>query len=78
MRGHYLYADSGYVFIFVYELLNYTFNDNAEFNMSMLDRIYLNYQDKHYSLGHFLPRWIGDFCCELGEYELEKQWTSMI
>jgi hypothetical protein len=78
LRGNYLYADSGYVFIFVYELLNYTFNDNAAFNLSMLDRICLNYQDKHYDFGHFLPRWISDFCYELGEYELEKKWTSKI
>ena len=78
LRGNYLYTDSGYVFIFVYELLNYTFNDNAAFNLSMLDRICLNYQDKHYDFGHFLPRWISDFCYELGEYELEKKWTSKI
>ncbi|OLN32447.1 TerB N-terminal domain-containing protein [Desulfosporosinus metallidurans] len=78
LRGNYLNADSGYVFIFIYELLNYTFNDNAAFNLSMLDRLCLNYQDTNYSLGHFLPRWICDFCYELGEYELEKKWTSKI
>ena len=78
LRGNYLYTDSGYVFIFVYELLNYTFNDNAAFNLSMLDRIFLNYQDKHYDFGQFLPRWISDFCYELGEYNLEKKWTSKI
>jgi hypothetical protein len=78
LRGNYPDTNSGYVFIFVYELLNYTFNDNAAFNLSMLDRICLNYQDKHYSLGHFLPRWICDFCYELGEYELEKKWTTRI
>lgn len=78
LRGNYLNTDSGYVFIFVYELLNYTFNDNAAFNLSMLARICLNYQDKHYDLGHFLPRWICDFCYELGEYELEKIWTSKL
>ena len=78
LRGNYLYTDSGYVFIFVYELLNYTFNENAAFNLSMLDRICLNYYDKDYSLNHFLPRWICDFCHELGEYELETKWTSKI
>jgi len=78
LEGNYLNTDSGYILIFVYELLNYTFNDNAAFNISMLDRICRNYQEKHYSLGHFLPRWIGDFCYELGEYDLEKQWTSKV
>ncbi len=78
LRGNYLNAGSGYVFIFVYELLNYTFNNNAAFNLSMLDRIFQNYHDKHYSLDHFLPRWICDFCYELGEYELEKKWIFKI
>lgn len=78
LRGNYLNTDLGYVLIFVYELLNYTFNDNAAFNISMLDRVCLNYGDKHYRLGRFLPQWIGDFCYELGEYELEKQWTAKI
>lgn len=78
LSGNYLHTDTGYVYIFVYELLNYTFNENAAFNLSMLERIYQNYHDKDYSLDHFLPRWICDFCCELGEYELEKQWTAKI
>ena len=78
LRGNYLNTDSGYIYIFVYELLNYTFNDNAAFNLSMLDRICQNYLDKHYGLVHFLPRWICDFCHELGEYELEKKWTAKI
>lgn len=78
LSGNYLNAGSGYVFIFVYELLNYTFNDNAAFNLSMLDRISQNYQDKHYGLDHFLPRWICDFCYELEEYELEKKWNAKI
>ncbi|SPF51751.1 hypothetical protein SBF1_5340009 [Candidatus Desulfosporosinus infrequens] len=43
----------------------------------MLDQICLNYQNTNYSLGHFLPRWICDFCYELGEYELEKKWAAV-
>lgn len=78
LSGNYLYSDTGYVFIFVYELLNYTFNENAAFNLSMLDRIFEKYHDKDYSLDHFLPRWICDFCYELGEAHLEKKWTSKI
>ena len=78
LRGNYLKVDSGYVLIFANELLNYTFNGNAAFNLSMLDRICLNYQNTNYSLGHFLPRWICDFCYELGDYELEKKWAAKI
>lgn len=75
LKGEYIDAELGYILIFVYELLNYTFNDNAAFNLSMLDRIYANYQNKHFILGDQLPRWICDFCYELEEYELEKKWT---
>ena len=78
LRGHYLDTNPGYIFIFVYELLNYTFNDQAAFNLSMLDRIYMNYYDKHSALAHLLPQWIGDFCYELGDYELEKKWTDKL
>jgi len=78
LRGNYLDTNPGYIFIFVYELLNYTFNDQAAFNLSILDRIYMNYYDKHSALAHFLPQWIGDFCYELGDYELEKKWVDKL
>ncbi|HZK83214.1 MAG TPA: TerB N-terminal domain-containing protein [Desulfosporosinus sp.] len=78
LKGNYIDAELGYVLIFIYELLNYTFNDNAAFNLSMLDRIYTNYHNRHFSLGDFLPRWICDFCYELEEYDLERKWTAKI
>ena len=75
---NYIETEANYIFVFVYELLNYTFNDNAAFNLSMLDRLYRNYHDKHSALAHFLPQWIGDFCYELGDYELEEKWTDKV
>lgn len=78
LSGNYIDTNSGYIFIFVYELLNYTFNNNAAFNLSMLDRLYTNYQDKHFDLVNYLPQWIADFCYELGEYELEKKWIAKV
>ena len=76
LSGHYIDANLGYILIFVYELLNYTFNDNAAFNLSMLDRLYVNYQDKHLDIANYLPQWISDFCFELGDYDLEKKWAD--
>ena len=76
LRCNYIDTETNYMFVFVYELLNYTFNDNAAFNLSMLDRLYMNYHAKHSALAHFLPQWIGDFCYELGDYDLEKKWAD--
>ena len=78
LSGNYIDTNSGYIMIFVYELLNYTFNNNAAFNLSMLDRLYMNYKDKHSDLAHYLPQWIADFCYELGDYDLEKKWSEKI
>jgi len=78
LSGNYIDTNPGYIFIFVYELLNYTFNDQAAFNLSMLDRVYMNFYDKHSALAHFLPQWIGDFCYELGDSELEKKWVDKL
>jgi len=78
LSGNYIDTNSGYILIFVYELLNYTFNDNAAFNLSMLDRLYTNYHDKYFDLANYLPQWIADFCYELGEYDLEKKWAAKV
>jgi len=76
LSGNYIDTNLGYILIFVYELLNYTFNDNAAFNLSMLDRLYFKYHDKHSDLANYLPQWIGDYCYELGDYDLEKKWVD--
>lgn len=76
LNGEYLNTDLSYIFLFVYELLNYTFNREASFNASMLERLYENYKDIHCKLGNYIPRWLGDFLYELGEEELAKQWYS--
>jgi len=78
LSGNYLNTNSDYIIIFIFELLNYTFNDNAAFNLSMLDRLYMNYRDKNATLAHYLPQWIADFCYELGDYELEKKWAVKV
>ena len=78
LNCNYIDTEANYIMVFIYELINYTFNDKAAFNISMLERLYTNYHDKHSALAHFLPQWIGDFCYELGEFELEKKWAPRV
>lgn len=78
LNCNYIDTEVNYIVVFVYELLNYTFNDNAAFNLSMLDRLYMNYHDKHSAIAHLMPQWIGDFCYELGDYDLEKKWVDKV
>jgi TM2 domain-containing membrane protein YozV len=76
LKGNYLEVDLSYIFVFVYELLNYSFNTNAAFNVSMLVRLYENYKEMHPKLSNYLPRWIQDMLNELGEEELASEWTG--
>lgn len=75
LNYNYIDTDTNYIMVFVYELINYTFNDKAAFNISMLERLYTNYHDKHSALSYLLPQWISDFYYELGEFDLEKKWA---
>jgi TM2 domain-containing membrane protein YozV len=74
LNGNYLDTDLSYIFLFVYELLNYTFNKKASFNISMLERLYTHYLDTHPNLEHYLSRWMSDFLVELKEEELANEW----
>lgn len=76
LRGNYLNVDLSYIFLFVYELLNYSFNSKAAFNVSMLVRLYENYLERHPKLEHYLPQWIADMLYEIGEIELAKKWDQ--
>lgn len=76
LHSHYIDCEISYIFLFVYELLNYTFNERASFNLSLLEAIYFNYFERYPSLTNYLPKWIGDFCYELGEFELEQTWNN--
>jgi TM2 domain-containing membrane protein YozV len=76
INGNYLDTDLSYIFLFVYELLNYTFNEKASFNISMLERLYTNYLDRYPKLEHYLSRWMADFLVELKEEELAKEWYT--
>lgn len=74
LKGNYLEVDLSYIFVFVYELLNYSFNSKASFNVSMLVRLYENYLEMHPKLSNYLPQWIQDMLNELGEEKLACEW----
>ncbi|MFC3885448.1 TerB N-terminal domain-containing protein [Bacillus songklensis] len=73
LNGEYLSTDLSYIYVFVYELINYSFNPKASFNVSMLARLYEAYKEQHHSKRF---EWlIGDLLYELGENELAEKWS---
>lgn len=74
LKGNYLNVDLSYIILFVYELINYTFNQKAAFNVSMMVRLYDNYVERHPTLKNYLPQWTSDMLYELGEVELAKEY----
>ncbi|PFH80439.1 hypothetical protein COI61_03845 [Bacillus cereus] len=75
LKGNYIEVDLSYVFLYTYELLNYSFNPNASFNVSMLVRLYENYVERLPKLERYLKQWIADMLYELGEQALAEEWS---
>lgn len=76
VNGIYPETDLSYIYVFVYELINYSFNSNAAFNLSMMSRLYEAYKSKH-QIERFTAL-IGDMLYELGEYRLAEKWSPNI
>lgn len=76
LKGNYLDVDLSYIFIFVYELINYSFNINAAFNVSMLVRLNEAYIERHPKLKKYLNRWIADMLFEIDERELANEFVE--
>ena len=74
LKGNYLNTDLSYVILFVYELINYTFNQNAAFNVSMMVRLQQAYKERIPNLDRYLSEWIRDMLIELNEIELARKW----
>lgn len=70
LKGNYLNTDLSYIILFTYELINYTFNLNAAFNVSMMVRLYEAYKDRIPKVQNYLPKWTQDMLIELGETDL--------
>lgn len=76
LRANFLETDLSYIILFTYELLNYSFNQNAAFNASILVKLFNVYRDTVTGVQRYLPQWISDFLLELGEEELAKEWGA--
>lgn len=67
-NGEYPDTDLSYIYVFAYELMNYSFNQNAAFNISMLKRLYDAYYEQH-NLKRLIIL-VADMLFESGEIEL--------
>ncbi|MEJ8548039.1 TerB N-terminal domain-containing protein, partial [Brevibacillus borstelensis] len=76
LHRNYLNTDLSYLILFTYELINYSFNQNAAFNVSMMVRLLEAYKERNSKVEHYLRSWIHDFLIELDEKELAKEWDS--
>ncbi len=68
LNNNILDTDISYIFIFAYELICYTFNSKASFNISALEKLYNSYKDLYPKLANYLPEWIDDMLSEVGYY----------
>lgn len=73
VNGDYVHTHLSYIYVFVYELINYSFNSNAAFNVSMLIRLYEAYKDK-YRIDRY-NYLIADMLLEMGEEEIANKWN---
>lgn len=75
LNKNYIDVDLSYIILFVYELMNYSFNSNAAFNVSMMETLYEEYHEREPKLNNYLPQWIADMLYELNEVELAEKWA---
>ena len=68
LNNNILDTDISYIFIFAYELICYTFNSNASFNISALEKLYNSYKNLFPKLEDYLPEWIDDMLSEVGYF----------
>ncbi|MGX7246011.1 TerB N-terminal domain-containing protein [Enterococcus quebecensis] len=71
---NFLDVDLSYIYLFTYELLNYSFNENAAFNVSMLVHLHEAYKEK-YRVDR-LKEVIFDMLLELNQTDLTKKWIN--
>lgn len=76
VNGNYVKTDTSYVFLFIYELINYTFNQKASVNISLMVHLYENYREDHLEIQRYLTEWIGHMLLEAGEKEKAAKWIG--
>lgn len=74
LNGKYPDTDLSYVILFMYELMNYTFNQSSAFNISMMVRLHGAYQERIPKLSNYSVRWIADILYEVKEEKLAHEW----
>lgn len=77
LNGHFITTDIGYVYLFTFELINYTFHNRPSFNISMMIRLYNAYAHSFAQLKHDLSNWIADMFFELNENEEAGVWREI-
>ncbi|SFI99639.1 TerB N-terminal domain-containing protein [Thermoflavimicrobium dichotomicum] len=76
LQQNYLETGLSYIILFTYELINFSFNENAAFNVSMLARLRDAYKEKEPRVCSYLDHWIPDLLLELDEHELATEWMQ--
>ncbi|EZH68066.1 hypothetical protein DH09_01405 [Bacillaceae bacterium JMAK1] len=76
IQGRYPDVDLSYVMLFSYELINYSYNKKAAFNISMMEILHEAYHGRIRQLDYYLGEWIGDMLLEVGEDELASKWVQ--
>ncbi len=76
LNGEYPDVDLSYIILFIYELMNYSFNQKASFNISMMVRLHEEYNGRIPKLSNYSTRWIADMLYEVKEQELAQEWAD--
>lgn len=77
LNRRYPVTDLSYIFLFVYELINYTFHEDAALNASLLVHLHEHYRHVYPNLSHYVMPWLADFLTEIGETELASHWQTV-
>jgi hypothetical protein len=76
-KGIYADTSEGYIFLYVFELLNVSFESKLEKVVDMLIEVYDAYKDRVPRIATTLPSWIGDMYAELGAAEDAERWYEI-
>ncbi len=61
-RNHYLQTDSGYIFLYIYELINIEEGLSAEYRLNQMCNTWIAYRRSFPKLDEYLCEWVCDFC----------------
>ncbi|WP_281244715.1 TerB N-terminal domain-containing protein [Salibacterium qingdaonense] len=76
LKLNFMEVDLSYIILFGYELINYSFNSKAAFNVSMMVHLLENYKELHPNLEKYFSTWLADMLYELKEPELAEVWDD--